>query len=176
MEKLSHNPHTRYVYLSCVSAAVQLTFQVCEMPYVGDQADHVAIVAEGHPYLLTTPVVPAARNVVAAVIGPLAMTVVDEGVLAVAIAVVLVVFGEILDLVANVVEANFVHLRTPVVPAARNVLAAVCGPVAMTDVDGEGLAVVLVLVVAVGKIVVVDVGGTDPVVGIVAAVDHRAMV
>ena len=67
---------------------------------------HDPIVVEGAVLCLTTPVAPAARNVLAAVI---AMTVVHEGVLAVALVVVVVVPGKILDIVA----------------AARQVLAAV---------------------------------------------------
>ena len=136
----------------------------------------VPIVVEGVVLCLTTPVVPAARNVLAAVI---AMTVVREGVLAVAfvvvavtrevhalvLVVVVVLPGEILDLVAFVAEGYLFRLTTPVVAAARNELAAVIGEVP---------AVVLVVLVAPGEIVV-DGGGPAPVVGIVAAVDNRAV-
>ena len=104
-------------------------------------------------------IVAAAREVLAAVIReylPLVLHVV----------VVVVLPGEILDLVAFVAEGYLFRLTTPVVAAARNELAAEIG---------EVLAVVLVVLVAPGELVVVD-GEAAPVVGIVAAVDNRAVV
>ena len=123
----------------------------------GQILDLVALVAERDLRRLMAPVVPAAGKVLAAAF---------REVLALVLVVVVVLVGEILDVAAFVAEGDLLRLTALAVAAARNEFAAV--------IEGF-LAFVLIVVVAPGEIVVVDVGRTAPVLGIVAVVDDRAV-
>ena len=113
---------------------VEIVFVVPVEPVAVLFVDLVAIVVEVL-FRLTTPVVPAERNVLAAVIREF---------LALVLVVVVVLPGQILDLVALVAERDLRRLTAPVVPAAGKALAAAFR---------EGLALVLVVVVVlVGEI------------------------